>query len=297
MGDKAHLDFKDEWLKWRSEYRGHLRCRNCGEIFIVLNKLEKDRKNCDGCLELKKVGNWSLFEEKRLTKKPEVRINNKCQNSLASWTPGYSPAPVTEGEEYTQVVEGFKAGIGPATLWKTTGVPLDQVYRILRENFDEQVIAEKILDIKKRTIRENREKARVGSGLEETFAKQLISSGFEICDRNWWISLKINGEWASREADIKVAYGDTKIIILCDGEAFHGPHQVFGDVDESIRRDRDTMLAFFDTGYSVVRYSESEINNNEAIEHFKNWVVRLKTEGRSYRNWCPPEELSQGGRG
>ena len=54
--------------------------------------------------------------------------------------------------------------------------------------------------------------------------------------------------------------------------------------------DRETALAFYDLGYTTLRYSESEIHDGRALTHFQATMKRLATCQRVYRNWCPEEE-------
>jgi len=139
----------------------------------------------------------------------------------------------------------------------------------------------------------NIESARTDSQLEHTFASQLEGTGYEIAGRNSWTTLRIGNRKVKREADIKVAVGDgRKIVVLCDGEAFHGPKVIRGDPQARIDGDRETALAFFDLGYSVARYSETEIHDGSALTHFKGLMSRLGSSQRIYRNWCPVEEVA-----
>lgn len=144
---------------------------------------------------------------------------------------------------------------------------------------------------KAETMRQNVEHARTDSQLEANFVSQLEGLGFDASVRNVWTTLRINGQKVKREADIKVPVGDgRKIVVLCDGEAFHGPKVIRGSATEKIASDRETALAYFELGYSVVRYSETEIHDGAALEHFEDTMQRLKTHVKVYRNWHPAEE-------
>jgi hypothetical protein len=94
-----------------------------------------------------------------------------------------------------------------------------------------------------------------------------------------------------READLKIPLRDgRKVVVLCDGEAFHGPRTIFGDPSRRIKADTETAEAYFSIGYSVLRYSESEIKSGYAAEHVLEVLTRLGVVRRIYHNWCPSEE-------
>jgi len=59
--------------------------------------------------------------------------------------------------------------------------------------------------------------------LEARLSERLKEDNL-IFELNVWQSIPINGKKVPREADIKVDLGaGRKLVILCDGEAFHGP--------------------------------------------------------------------------
>lgn len=130
--------------------------------------------------------------------------------------------------------------------------------------------------------------------LEASFARSLREVGFTKLDMNVWQSVPIKGSKVPREADIKVAVGGgRKIVVLCDGEAFHGPKAIFGNPEDRINEDRETALAFFRLGYSVIRYSETEIHSGFALNSFQDLFLKLGKWKKIYRNWCPKEILQK----
>jgi hypothetical protein len=136
-------------------------------------------------------------------------------------------------------------------------------------------------------------KARCGktSPLEAALAKQLLEGGVMGVVLNDWQSVPIQGRMVPREADLKIPLGDgRKVVVLCDGEAFHGPRTIFGDPSMRIEADKETSEAYFSLGYSVFRYSESEIKSGYAAQHLLGALAKLKTVRSIYRNWCPNEE-------
>lgn len=127
--------------------------------------------------------------------------------------------------------------------------------------------------------------------LESLLAEQLQARGVRDLVLNDWQTVCVDGKDTPREADIKVPLKDgRKLVVLCDGEAFHGPRSIFNP-DNRVRDDVSTARAYFGLGYSVIRYSESEIKSGAAIEHLQGVMHKLKTSGRVYRTWFPPEEV------
>lgn len=135
-------------------------------------------------------------------------------------------------------------------------------------------------------------KARFGGTceLERGFAEQLDSLGLPLT-LNQWQTINVQGELRPREADIKVDLGGRKVAIFCDGEAFHGPGVIYGDPAQRVGDDIATTKAYFDLGYSALRYSESEIHSGWAFAHFEQVLGKLKSFSKGYRTWHPEEEL------
>lgn len=117
----------------------------------------------------------------------------------------------------------------------------------------------------------------------------LGEAGFMV---NQWQSLTVSGERVPREADIKLPVdGTRKLVILCDGEAFHGPKCIFGNPQDRIRDDVETAQAYFDAGYSILRYSGTEILSGSAQPHLAGALARLRSgTGRVMRTWHPNVE-------
>jgi hypothetical protein len=132
---------------------------------------------------------------------------------------------------------------------------------------------------------------RKGSLLEKKLAHQLRKAGVDGLQMNQWQSFRIGGKWSPREADIKIPVGaGRKLVVLCDGEAFHGPKFAFGDVTARIADDIATADAYFAAGYSVARYSESEVKSGAACQHLLAWLPRCFQGEQLYRTWHPPVE-------
>lgn len=132
----------------------------------------------------------------------------------------------------------------------------------------------------------------VGSALEAELAIQLKACGVSDFRMNVWQSILVNGSQVPREADLKIALEDgRKVVVLCDGEAFHGPRTIFGDPAKRIAEDQLTLRGYFSEGYSAIRYSESEIQSGLALEHLLTVLDRLRRGAKQVgRNWCPLEE-------
>jgi hypothetical protein len=122
--------------------------------------------------------------------------------------------------------------------------------------------------------------------LEARLSERLKEDNL-IFELNVWQSIPINGKKVPREADIKVDLGaGRKLVILCDGEAFHGPRTIYGDPKDRINDDVMTAKAYFSLGYSVIRYSETEINSGWAMQHLRSVLPQLKTQNM-LRIWFP----------
>jgi hypothetical protein len=135
-------------------------------------------------------------------------------------------------------------------------------------------------------------KLKHGSQLERRFSDDLVQSGFALpMEYNKWQSVPVRGCLVPREADIKISLGDgRKVVVLCDGEAFHGPRYIFGDPGLRVAADIDTARGYFDLGYSVVRYSESEIKSGDAKRHLLDCIKKLGTVHKMLRLWHPATE-------
>jgi len=127
--------------------------------------------------------------------------------------------------------------------------------------------------------------------LELGMVDQLRAQGVNSLELNVWQSVPIRGQMVPREADIKISIGGgRKVVVLCDGEAFHGPRMIFGNPQDRILADTETAEAYYALGYSVVRYSETEIKSGVAVKHMLDVLKRLDGCRAIYRNWCPSEE-------
>jgi hypothetical protein len=141
--------------------------------------------------------------------------------------------------------------------------------------------------------RAQRIKERCGKSgsLEILLASQLKNMGVTDLVMNDWQAVPIGNRVVPREADIKLSLGDgRKVVVLCDGEAFHGPKTIFGDPNDRISLDIETTEGYYSLGYSVVRYSESEIKSGRAIQHLVGVLDILKSHNQVLRNWFPAIE-------
>jgi len=289
--DDKHKNLKVKWECWRSEYKANLRCRKCGVIFTVFDKKQKDRKRCPKCELLLKTIGKKQYEGTHFEKKSDIRYLS-CRGSKADMPIGYKSSINTD--DFEDVAKSILAeGGGIADLIKM-GVHYEAAKKLISSVLGVVDYHEWVLSRKKETLAGNREKARTSSNLEEIFVAQMKTINVKPCSRNAWLTLNVKGQAVHREADIKVNLKEgRKAIILCDGEAFHGTKCIYGDPAYKIESDRDTALAMFQLGYTVLRYSESEIKNGFALKHLEGV---LNTNLHMYRNWCP-EETMYGGRG
>lgn len=286
--DEAHRAFKARWHAWRAEYRATLRCRKCGDLFGITDKRLKDSKRCPRCEHLRQTLSKRKYEALRFDKTPDPRVIHKESGSKARWPVGYNPT-VEVDTVYEQAVKVLSAGGGVGAVMRL-GVPYPKAKEIAARVLGNTTeYAAWVLNRKQDTIRDNREQARKSSGLEFFFVAQLQGAGIEPCGRNEWLTLTVDGLRVRREADIKVLMANgRKAIVLCDGEIFHGPRCLYGDPEQKIADDRATALAMFHRGYTVLRYSESEIRQGVALQHLQGV---LHSGLHLYRNWHPYEEV------
>jgi len=106
-----------------------------------------------------------------------------------------------------------------------------------------------------------------------------------IIEHNIWRSVKENQKVKHIEIDISAKINNFKILIFCDGEAFHGKNSYFNG--NTIKSDEFKSKAINKLYPYVLRYSESEIKNKFAIKDFCNIVNNIKTTkiNNYYRTW------------
>jgi hypothetical protein len=129
------------------------------------------------------------------------------------------------------------------------------------------------------------------SSLEEKFASQLGGLGISYME-NVWQTLEVDGLTVPRESDFKIGLEDRrKVVVFCDGEAFHGHTAIFVDPISRALDDSQTAEAFFSLGYTSLRYSGAEIKSGWAVEHLSRVLVRLQNVNKVLRLWSPPKEI------
>jgi phage FluMu protein Com len=295
--DAAHTQLK---TRWTTTYQRTLWCRKCGCPWDIFDKAERDKKRCPTCSGLRQLVGKRAYESVATT--PVVQ--SVFKTTRLQWTVG--------DHLYREVVDSIERGdrvrdtmrvlsisysvfkaIGENALgvqgyvsWasaRKSSVAKSNI-RIAHESYMAMTPEEKAVYIE--------QKFGGTHTLELLFADQLAASGVTDFKMNQWQSVPVEGVMVPREADIKVTIdGTRKIVVLCDGEAFHGPKAVFVDPTVRTRDDVATAEAYFQFGYSVLRYSENEIRNGLAIEHFKQILGRLQAEVlRVYRTWHPNVE-------
>jgi predicted RNA-binding Zn-ribbon protein involved in translation (DUF1610 family) len=297
--DAKHSALRAEWLDYKGLYHNTLTCRKCGSKWEINLKSDANKKRCPACSELR-VSMGKRSYEKLPTTEP---IRCDSPKSSFSWVQGDST--------YLAVRNGIQAGVGIQYLMHK----LSLTYKVISEITEDLLGSEgyrefvhtKRLETAKIAYTAAREayqrltpeekalriKARCGKSgsLETMLAKQLRVSGIINFVMNDWQAVPIRGTKVPREADIKVSVDlHRKLVILCDGEAYHGPRTIHGDPKDRIQLDTETTDGYYSLGYSVIRYSETEIKSGFAIEHLLGILELLRVHKRIYRNWCPLEE-------
>lgn len=284
--DEAHQEFAKEW---RASYEVQVQCRKCGVVWVSTQKQEGNKKRCLKCQLLRETLSKRAYEALPTAKDRDAakrRFNHplKLQDDLQSKI----GAAIEKGEPVQSIL-------------RQNAIP----YKTFRE------IGERILGVEgyqnwashkksitgQRNIRSAHSKYaklspedkalffqryRKASPLEKKLSEVLVGWDFRL---NEWQSLPVLGRMVPREADIKISVGpEHKLVILCDGEAFHGPRAMFNP-EERTRDDVVTAEAYFAAGYSVVRYSESEINQGWAADHLQRVLKRAVLGERIFRLW------------
>lgn len=280
--DEAHRAFKARWHAWRAEYRATLRCRKCGDLFGITDKRLKDSKRCPRCEHLRQTMSKRKYEALRFDKTPDPRVIHKESGSKARWPVGYKPK--VDPTEHLQTATDIIASGGGLRDLMDKGIPYTTARELAVQVLGgEDKYKRRVRERKAETAHKNREKARLGSGLERLFVEQMRDCGVEPCGLNVWMTLPVNGKKVHREADIKIAMGSGKAIVLCDGMVFHGPGTIHGDPAVKMADDEATALAMYDMGYTVLRYSGDEIKSGFAIEHL---LQVLDKDTQVCRLWC-----------
>lgn len=311
--DAAHQDIKARWYAWRSEYKAALRCWKCGKTWVVADPSERHHKRCPECKQLRSSLGKRAYEKTQMVKVPDHRKLMTASGSKAQWD-GLSSRHLewVRGDDlYMRVVLAYEAGDPVNTTLRDQSVTYKMYRAIVEDAFGPEAYKKQAHKRKYTSSSENAKKAHArwaalspeekaleakrrfggGSVLEKGLARQLEDAGVTGVVLNSWQSLHIQGKWCPREADIKIPVGHgQKIVILCDGQAFHGPGYIFGDRQARIEDDIETADAYFKAGYSVVRYAESEIRTGFALQHLLNWLPNLQSGVRLYRTWHPPVE-------
>lgn len=299
--DLDHRKLRARWTAWRGQYRKSLRCRKCGGTWEVRDKTQSNRKRCPRCEDVRaKVG------KRAYERQPTARLVDSVPPvSRVVWE--------RKDKIYQMVVEALVEGERVRDLMHRLALTYKVVRTIGEDAFGVGGYRELAKGRKRRTASMNlqlaheqyqalsaKEKARVlkrrfggTCALERKLAGQLREEGVTAFQMNQWQSIPIDGIRVPREADIKVDVGDgRKVVVLCDGEAFHGPKAIYGSADARIESDRKTALGFFGLGYSVARYSETEVHEGFAVAHLCGLLSQLQEHTKIYRNWCPFEELA-----
>lgn len=291
--DVAHDALRARWDAWRSEYRAQLRCRKCGELWGITDRAERDKKRCPRCEDLRRSMSGRQYEKLVFEKPPDPRQVMTASGSKAQWD-GLSTRHFTwtpEDRTYQQVVQAVESGEHINPVRARLGISY-KVFRAIAEHaFGTKrfslLMRQRKVDAARRAVMQ----AQTSSGLEEQFSQSLTLAGIPVVARNAWVTLLVAGKKTHREADIKVALsGSRKLVVLCDGEAFHGPKALYVEPSVRIADDMATAEGFFSLGYSVIRYSESEIVRGEALGHLQSSLPALNQGSSLLRLWHPLEE-------
>ena len=276
--DPHHAGMRERWREWRLTYRRVLHCRKCGQAWEIFAKAQKDQKRCPSCVAVRASVGKKVYEGL-----PTMCAAKVDQARVLQWVPG--------DELYREIARSIREH----RTFLDAANSLSVSYKVFK------AIGEHILGVegyrdwarqkKIDTARANVAAASKASVLEEGFASHIRDAGVTGLAINQWQTLTIDGERVVRQADIKIRLSDgRKVVVLCDGEVFHGPRFIFGPPQERIENDVKTARAYYDLGYSVLRYSESEIRSGHALAHLLHTLERLKAVHKILRLWHPQIE-------
>lgn len=313
--DEEHQSLREEYRAWKSSVRS-LRCRKCGEVWQTTDSSSGHCKRCPRCQNLRDTMSKRQYEALRFDKAPDVRPRSTIRSR---WT----GAPVLVlGKEYEAIDDLFDAVLeavesdGIVVAKERLGLPYTTVRRVCEQAWGVDGYQQRMEDTRQRNIEKAGETRRETwanmapeekaerlsawhvrmNKLEGLFLDQMKRAGVgeETIRHSVWKSIAVGPEGSKepREADFSLAVGDgRKILVFCDGEAFHGPRAHFNDPETKTEDDTRTAEVFFGMGYSAVRYSESEIHSGWAIAHLVRTLGRLEKSGRVLRLWHPQKEV------
>jgi len=293
--DDAHVALQEEWMLWTAQYRKQLTCRKCSSVWEVEDKSQSQRKQCPRCVALKASLGKRAYEALTLTpiKYPLQRFSgikparldrkvfadyiasNGIRDAMGHFKLGYSYLKSCFLSFYTQ--EDYDA-----LVIQGTQRSLEAAHSGAREWW--------------LNLTEDERDAHFGrlcssSSLEAHLVAQLQEEQILIKRRNAWFTFGQGSSRIVREADLLLeTQGGACLVVQCDGEAFHGPNTVF--VDPVVKAHHDAMSdqLFLGKGYSVARFSESEIFSGEALECLLEKL--LPCERRVHRAWHPQNFLT-----
>lgn len=303
--DAAHVELKAKWNSWRSNFRNRC-CLKCGSVWEGTRD-DSVKRRCPECARLRTQLGKRSYENYHPEVKPDAR-----KTAYKSRATALAPSKWERGSyEYSAALDMFLSGDKVIKIRQSVGITYERLRDILCDALGDKTVDQMMFDRKSRTGARNIAVAHAnykdmspedkavyymsrfgGSRLETSFVNQLQSVGVEGIETNVWQSVRVNGVSVPREVDVKVAVTDhVKIVVFCDGEAFHGPKTIFGIPEDRIAQDVATLQGFYSVGYSAIRYSETEIHNGFAIEHFLQSLDKvMRSELRVSRNWHPPKE-------
>lgn len=311
--DPSHQHLKASWLAWRAEYRATLRCRKCGDLWEVRSTSDQHNKRCPRCEEQLRLLGKRAYAAWRPPVIPDVRVRvgstkarwRGLNNLHFKWQRGDRVYVAVRAQLSTEnSVRGILQEHG--ITYKTFKAIAQDVLGVV--GYSEWCRGRKAragsrnlrishANYRKLSPEEKSEHLRKKYGgtckLEKDFAAAVTSIGVADFVLNAWQAVPVEGALVPREADLKINLAGHKVVVLCDGEAFHGPKFVFGDVNRRVADDVATAEAYFSVGYSVIRYSETELRSGLALDHLVGVLPVLRTGRRLLRLWHPPLERWQ----
>jgi hypothetical protein len=290
--------YRKKYPKTQKDIKKRWQIKNC---FICHNKVEglfSDRNTrvlCSSCRRVsrnKKINynkNWNKIRyEKARKKRTEIRSLKKDQKLKELYI-------LLKKELFETVVPIYqlcnKYHISLLSIRKVLPLIMsDSEYRKRNHQIRSRAVQLRIDDLKNylKNRPESRKLIRTPTSIEKIIGEKIKEIFPEAEIRfNIWKTLKDedNNCYLHLESDVIINFGGIRIIVLSDGEAFHGKDSYFNG-NTIAEDDRRSQILHKYNPY-VIRYSETEIKKGFAIAHLERAIRKILSREivTYYRNW------------
>lgn len=285
---------RESWDAWKTGYRCQLTCRKCGSVWEVYDKKGSQAKRCPRCVS---VGS-------QMSKRSYEAWKPLSIEYLFETFEGLHPGTLS-----ARAVADVVSREGVRYAMSQFGLGYSQARALFLTVYDEEAYCAVVSRGNRRSIRaahvgfrrwwdtlstegrvEHFQRLTGPSSLEALLVGQLAGEGVSIRRRNAWYTFGTGIDRQIWEADLQLCDASGRVVVVqCDGEAFHGLDTVFIDPRIKAASDTQSDQSFLARGYSVVRFSGSEIKSGEALSILLETV--LPCSHQLSRNWHPKPQL------